>query len=98
MNLTPTEAVDDQLKATAHNMVRTAVTDDYSDSIALLKTAKEIWDCLEEALEEDEVIRRSRLALLKQEVNLFVRNEGESTEEVYRRLKSLVLNLRTFHY
>ena len=96
MNLTPREAVDDQLNATAHNMLRTAVTDDYSDSIALLKTAKEIWDCLEEALEGDEAIRRSRLALLKQEVNLFVRNEGESAEEVYRRLKSLVLNLRTF--
>ena len=74
MNLTPREAVDDQLNATAHHMLRTAVTDDYSDSIALLKTAKEIWDCLEEALEGDEAIRRSRLALLKQEVNLFVRN------------------------
>ena len=77
-------------------MLRTVVTEDYSDSIALLKTAKEIWDCLEEALEGDEAIRRSRLALLKKEVNLFVRNEGEYAEEVYRRLKSLVLNLRTF--
>ena len=96
MNLTPREAVDDQLNATAHNILRTAVTDDYSDSIALLKTAKEIWDCLEEALEGDEAIRRSRLALLKQEVNLFVRNDGETADEVYRRLKSLVLNLRTF--
>ena len=96
MNLTPREAVDDQLNATAHNILHIAVTDDYSDSISLLKTAKEIRDCLEEALEGDEAIRSSRLALLKQEVNLFVRNDGETADEVYRRLKSLVLNLRTF--
>ena len=40
MILTPREAVDDPLNATAHNMLRTAMTEDYSDSIALLKTAK----------------------------------------------------------
>jgi hypothetical protein len=42
----------------------------------------------------DDSVRRSPLALLKQEVNLFMKHDGEITEEVYRRFNSLVLDLR----
>src|SRR3954471_15559866 len=77
-------------------MLRRAVPDDYQDSIALLKTAKEIWDTLREIFEGDISVKRSRLALLKTEVNMFVRKDGETVDQVFRRLKSIVLDLRNF--
>src|SRR3954462_23991 len=45
-SLSPREEVDEQLNDTACNMLRLAVPEDYKDSIALLKTAKEIWGTL----------------------------------------------------
>ena len=36
------------------------------------------------------------MAILKQEVNMFVRKDGESAENVYRRLKSIMLDLSNF--
>ena len=45
-SLSPREEVDEQLNDTACHMLRKAVPDDYQNSIALLKTAKEIWNTL----------------------------------------------------
>jgi len=61
-----------------------------------LKTAKEIWGTLREIFEGDVSVQRSRLALLKTEVNMFVRKDGESADQVFRRLKSIVLDLRNY--
>ena len=72
-SLSPREEVDEQLNDTACHMLRLAVHDDYQDSIALLKMTKEIWDTLREIFEGDASVQRSLLALLKQEVNMFVR-------------------------
>lgn len=47
-SLTTMEAEDDQLNATILYMLRQAVPEDHQDSITLLKSAKEIWDCLDE--------------------------------------------------
>jgi hypothetical protein len=41
-------------------------------------------------------VQRYRLAILKQDVNLFIKKDGESAEQVFRRLKSIVLDLRNF--
>ena len=41
-------------------------------------------------------MQRSRLALLKTEVNMFVRKDGETADQVFRRLKSIVLDLRNY--
>ena len=68
-------AIGDLFNATSLNILFTEVTDDYSDYIALFKTAKEICDCRKESLEGDEAIQTSRVAFLKQEVDLFVRND-----------------------
>src|SRR3954471_1053227 len=92
----PREEVDEQLNDTACHMLRKAVPDDYRDSIALLKTAKEIWNTLGEIFEGDASVQRSRLALLKTEVNMFVRKDGETVDQVFRRLKSIVLDLRNY--
>src|SRR3954464_13296919 len=95
-SLSPREEVDEQLNDTACHMLRQAVPDDYQDSIALLKTAKEIWDTLREIFEGDASVQRSRLTLLKTEVNMFVRKDGETADQVFRRLKSIVLDLRNY--
>src|SRR4051812_10228649 len=52
-SLSPREEVDGQLNDTACHMLPRAVSDDYQDSIALLKTTKEIWDTLREIFEGD---------------------------------------------
>src|SRR3954471_15349232 len=95
-SLSPREEVDEQLNDIACHMLRRAVPEDYQDSIALLKTAKEIWDTLCEIFEGDISVQRSRLAILKTEVNMFVRKDGESADQVFRRLKSIVLDLRNY--
>src|SRR3954466_15778687 len=58
--------------------------------------AKEIWGTLREIFEGEVSVRRSRLALLKSEVNMFVRKVGETADQVFRRLKSIVLDLRNY--
>src|SRR3954466_13239871 len=95
-SLSPREEVDEQLNDAACHMLRKAVPDDYQDSISLLKTAKEIWGTLREIFEGDVSVQRSRLALLKMEVNMFVRKDGETADQVFRRLKSIVLDLRNY--
>src|ERR1041384_2975479 len=95
-SLSPREEVDEELNDTACHMLRRAVPDDYQDSIALLKMTKEIWDTLREIFDGDISVQRSRLALLKTEVNMFVRKYGETADQVFRRLKSIVLDLRNY--
>ena len=95
-SLYPREEVDEQLNDIACHMLRRAVPEDYRDSIALLKSAKEIWNTLGEIFEGDASVQRSRLALLKTEVNMFVRKEGETADQAFRRLKSIVLDLRNY--
>src|SRR3954466_7705539 len=95
-SLSPREEVDEPLNDIACHMLLRAVPDDYQDSIALLKTAKEIWGTLREIFEGDVSVQRSRLALLKTEVNMFVRKDGETADQVFRRLKSIVLDLRNY--
>src|SRR3954466_9711477 len=95
-SLSPREEVDEQLNDAACHMLRKAVPDDYQDSISLLKTAKEIWGTLREIFEGEVSVQRSRLALLKTEVNMFVRKDGETADQVFRRLKSIILDLRNY--
>lgn len=95
-SLSPREEVDEQLNDTAFHMLRRAVPDDYQDSIALLKTDKQILDTLRETFEGNISVKRSRLALLKTEVSMFVRKDGETVDQVFRRLKSIVLDLRNY--
>src|SRR3954463_3340329 len=94
--LSPRKEVDEKLNDTARHMLRRVVPDDYQDSIALLKTAKEIWDTLREIFEGDISVQRSHLPLLKTEVNMFVRKDGETADQVFHRLKSIVLDLSNY--
>src|SRR3954469_13608149 len=95
-SLSPREEVDEKLNDIACHMLRWAAPDDYQDSIVLLKTAKEIWDTLQEIFEGDISVQISRLALLKTEVNMFVRKDAETADQVFRTLESIVLDLRNY--
>ena len=96
LSLTPREVVDDQLNASACHMLRKAVFLEYKDSIALLKTTKLICYTLQEMFEEDDNVQQSRLAILKQDINLFIKKDGETADQVFQILKSIVLDLRNF--
>ena len=59
-------------------MLHPTVAEEYSFSIALFNTSKEMWDCLDDMLQGDIRIHRSRLDLLKQDINLLLKDDGET--------------------
>ena len=81
-SLTPRKIVDDQLNATTLNMLWLSISDEYSDLIALLKTAKEFSKSLEDMFEGYDSVQRSQLALLKQEVSLLTKHDCETADQV----------------
>jgi hypothetical protein len=59
-----------------------------------LKTAKEIWDVLKMAHEEDEVTKITKRETIEGELGRFVLNQGEEPQAMYNRLKTLVNQVR----
>ncbi|KAK1631921.1 hypothetical protein QYE76_006236 [Lolium multiflorum] len=92
MNLTRREVVDDQLNAIAINMIHLAITPKDRAHIRSLKTAKEAWDELDNLFLGNGSIQCSRFNEVM--ANDFVMEEGESPEEMYRRLIALAVQMR----
>jgi hypothetical protein len=59
-----------------------------------LKSAKEIWDVLKTAHEGDEVTKITKRETIKGELGRFILNQGEETQAMYNRLKTLVNQVR----
>ncbi|KAK1665502.1 hypothetical protein QYE76_053661 [Lolium multiflorum] len=93
-NLTRREVVDDQLNATAINMIHMAVTPKDRAHIRSLKTAKEAWNKLDKLFLANESIQSSRFDEVNNMADNFVMNEGESPEEMYRRLIALAVQMQ----
>ncbi|KAK1631589.1 hypothetical protein QYE76_005904 [Lolium multiflorum] len=93
-HLTRREVVDDQLNATAINMIHMAVTPKDRAHIRSLKTAKEAWDKLDKLFLGNESIQSSRFDEVNNMADNFVMNEGESPEEMYRRLIALAVQMQ----
>ncbi|KAK1644213.1 hypothetical protein QYE76_062018 [Lolium multiflorum] len=93
-NLTRKEVVDDQLNATAINMIHMAVTPKDRAHIRSLKTAKEAWNKLDKLFLGNESIQSSRFDEVNNMADNFVMNEGESPEEMYRRLIALAVQMQ----
>ena len=93
-NLTRREVVDDQLNATALHMIHLAVSPKDRAHIRTLKTAKEAWDRLDELFLGNESIQSSKFDEVNTMADGFVMNEGESAEDMYRRLTALAVQLR----
>jgi hypothetical protein len=59
-----------------------------------LKTTKEIWDILKTAHEGDEVTKITKRETIEGELSRFVLNQGEEPQVMYKRLKTLVNQVR----
>jgi hypothetical protein len=59
-----------------------------------LKSAKEIWDVLKTAHEGDEVTKITKRETIEGELGRFVLNQGEESQAMYNRLKTLVNQVR----
>jgi hypothetical protein len=59
-----------------------------------LKTAKEIWGVLKTAHEGDEVTKITKWETIEGELGRFVLNQGEEPQAMYKRLKTLVNQVR----
>ncbi|KAK1692593.1 hypothetical protein QYE76_009290 [Lolium multiflorum] len=93
-NLTRREVMDDQLNATAINMIHMPVTPKDHAHIRSLKTAKEAWDKLDKIFLGNESIQISHFDEVNNMADNFVMNEGESPEEMYRRLIALAVQMQ----
>ncbi|KAK1664531.1 hypothetical protein QYE76_052690 [Lolium multiflorum] len=93
-HLTRREVVDDQLNATAINMIHMVVTPKDRAHIRSLKTAKEAWDKLDKLFLGNESIQSSRFDEVNNMADNFVMVEGESPEEMYRRLIALAVQMQ----
>ncbi|KAK1668095.1 hypothetical protein QYE76_056254 [Lolium multiflorum] len=92
MNLTRREVVDHQLNAIAIDMIHLAITPKDRAHIRSLKTAKEAWDELDKLFLGNGSIQCSHFSEVM--ANDFVMLEGESPEEMYRRLIYLAIQMR----
>ncbi|KAK1609416.1 hypothetical protein QYE76_033089 [Lolium multiflorum] len=92
-SLTRRDVVDDQLNATAINMIHMAITPK-DPHIRSLKTAKEAWDKLEKLFLGNASIQSSRFDEVNNMADNFVMIEGESPEEMYRRLIALAVQMQ----
>ncbi|KAK1663545.1 hypothetical protein QYE76_051704 [Lolium multiflorum] len=93
-NLTRREVVDDQLNTTAINMIHMAVTPKDRAHICSLKTAKAAWDKLDKLFLGNESIQSSRFDEVNNMADNFFVIEGESPEEMYRRLIALAVQMK----
>ena len=83
LSLIPREVVDDQPNTSACHMLHKALIGDSKDTIALLNITKDIWETIQEMFEGDDSVQRSRLAILKQDVNLFIKKDNETADQVF---------------
>ncbi|KAK1628714.1 hypothetical protein QYE76_003029 [Lolium multiflorum] len=92
MNLTRREVVDHQLNAIAIDMIHLAITPKDRAHIHSLKTAKEAWEELEKLFLGNGSIQYSHFSEVM--ANDFAMIEGESPEEMYRRLIALAIQMQ----
>ncbi|KAK1620182.1 hypothetical protein QYE76_025699 [Lolium multiflorum] len=92
--MTRRDVVDDQLNATAINMIHMAISPKDRAHIRSIKTAKEAWDKLEKLFLGNASIQSSRFDEVNNMADNFVMIEGETPEEMYRRLIALAVQMQ----
>ena len=92
-NLTAKEEVDNQLNATASNIILKAMTPELMTHIRSYTTAKGAWDNLEKMFIGNASIMASKFEEIEAESNAFVGRESESPEELYRRVAALSIRM-----
>jgi len=92
-NLTSSEVIDQQLDANAMHMLETAMANEGVEHLRALPNAKAAWDYLLAMYDGNESAKRSRKSALQRQVDHFIMKDGESPEDVHRRLKALVVDM-----
>src|SRR3954467_883638 len=88
-NMTPREYRDNSINSHALVVIGNGLKPEQENLVRKCETAKECWDLLEKSLMGSASIRSSKFDKVQDQADNFVRNEGESPEEVHRRLVAL---------
>jgi hypothetical protein len=78
-----------QLNSTALDKIRQSLKRDTYDQVVNIESAKELWDKLTVLFEGTTTIQRQRYEAAKQDMQMFVANDGESISSAYARLIAL---------
>jgi hypothetical protein len=78
----------------ATTILLTSLSREEYNKVQGLKSAKEIWDVLKTAHEEDEVTKITKRETIEEELGRFRLRQGEQPQEMYNRLKTLVNQVR----
>ena len=83
-----------QLNAQACDILFGALNDDEFGRISTLRSAKQIWDTLEEVYEGTDSVKDSRTDVLRSQFNRFKGSDQESVRSIYSRLTTITNELR----
>src|ERR1041385_6388060 len=88
-NLTPREYRDNTINSHAILVIGNGLKEEQYNLVLKCETAKEMWDILERTLMGSTSIGCSKFDKIQDQDDHFVRNEGESSEDVHQRLVAL---------
>jgi hypothetical protein len=74
----------------ATTILLTSLSREEYNKVQGLKSAKEIWGVLKTVHEGDEVTKITKMETIEGELDRFMLNQGEETQAMYNRLKTLV--------
>jgi hypothetical protein len=92
-NLLPWEQIDKQLNASSFHLIHMSPTEKDKVFICNSTSAKEAWDALTNLFIRNESIQESKFDEASNEVDNFAMLDGESPEELHRRLSALQVKL-----
>jgi hypothetical protein len=88
-NLLPWEQIDKQLNASALHLIHMSLTEKDKAFVRNITSAKEAWDALTNLFIGNESIQESKFDEASNEADNFAMFDGESLEELHRRLSAL---------
>jgi hypothetical protein len=92
-NLLPWEQIDKQLNASALHLIHMSLTEKDKAFVRNISSAKEAWDALTNLFIGNESIQESKFDEASNEADNFAMLDGESPEELHRRLSALHVKL-----
>jgi hypothetical protein len=92
-NLLPWEQIDKQLNASALHLIHMSLTEKDKAFIRNITSTKESWDALTNLFIRNESIQEFKFDKASNEADNFVMLDGESPEELHRRLSALQVKL-----
>jgi hypothetical protein len=95
-NLLPWETIDKQLNASALHLIHMSLSEKDKAFVRSISSAKEAWDVLTNLFIGNESIQESKFDEASNEADNFAMLDGETPEELHRRLSALQVKLTDF--